>query len=614
MLSNVHASSQIRIPFYSRPLKAAATAASLLLLLAACGGGGGSGGAPEVSLEPRDPLALVAPDPASAEEQPYATVVETEYEIGRITVTDPEREASYETDVHGLFSYASDAPAPMRVILLLHGRHQTCESSVGGLPFLIADDDACPDTPVVGPADSFRGYSYLVEALAKAGYFVLSIDANDINDNDGSASAGDAGANARAMLIKQHLDDFRSVNLTGATVDGNHSFPELQGLLDFDHVGIMGHSRGGDGIARFVTFNRLQEEPHNLVAAFGLAPTDYNREFPDGVAFATLLPYCDGDVEDLQGAYQYDDARYLDPNDPYPKFQILSMGGNHNYFNRIWLSDDWEIWDSSGTDPHCGTNSGTDQRDNRTVQEGYGLFFMASFFRAFVGEEERYLTYWNGQAGVSPSSCPDGVGPCDERHHLSIHAGANDRLVIEDFMGTELPVSNDLGGTIAFTGFDAAEPCDPPEYAGTTETPCASDPTYSTTEQVYLDWSEPASISADIPSTNFSAYDIISIRVGLVLGDAENSAGQDFSIVLTDASDNSQSLIAGDLSKVLFLPPGRAHNSAGSAKTVLNAVDIPLLAFDQIDLSAIEKVEIIFDQTSAGSVQISDLMVQRVQP
>ncbi len=601
------------LPFYNRPLKAAATAASLLLLLTACGGGGG-GSDPAPAAAARGALALVAPDPASAEEQPYTTLVETEYEIGRITVTDPKRDASYETDVHGLFSYASDAPGPMRVILLLHGRHQTCESSVGGIPFLIADDDQCPDTPVVGPADSFRGYSYLVEALAKAGYFVLSIDANDINDNDGSASAGDAGANARATLIKQHLDDFRSINLTGATVDGAHSFPELQGLLDFDHVGIMGHSRGGDGIARFVRFNRLQDEPHNLVAAFGLAPTDYNREFPDGVTFATLLPYCDGDVEDLQDAYQYDDARYIDPSDPYPKFQILSMGGNHNYFNRIWLSDDWEIWDSSGSDPHCGTNSGTDQRDNRTVQEGYGLFFMASFFRAFVGEEERYLSYWNGQAGVSPSSCPDGVGPCDERHHLSIHAGVNDRLVIEDFTEADLPTSNELGGSISFNDFDAAEPCDPPEYAGTTDTPCASDPTFSTTEQVYVAWTQPASISNSIPATNMAAYDILSLRVGLVLGDANNGAGQDFSLQLTDSSGANQSLVVGDYSKVLFLPPGRAHDSAGSAKTVLNAVDIPVLLFDQIDMTAIEQVDIVFDQTAAGSVQLSDLMLQRVQP
>lgn len=600
-------------PFYRRSAKAAASAASLLLLLSACGGGGGSDSATEVTA-PRDALALIAPDPASAEEQPYSNLVETEYEIGRITVSDPKRDASYDTDVHGLFAYASDAPSPMRVILLLHGRHQTCESSVGGVPFLIADDDQCPDTPVVGPADSFRGYSYLVDALAKAGYFVLSIDANDINDNDGSASAGDAGANARATLIKQHLDDFRSVNLTGATVDGMHSFPELQGMLDFDHVGIMGHSRGGDGIARFVRFNRMQDEPHNLVAAFGLAPTDYNREYPDGVTFATLLPYCDGDVEDLQGAYQYDDARYIDPIDPFPKFQILSMGGNHNYFNRIWLSDDWEIWDSSGSDPHCGTNSGTDQRDNRTVQEGYGLFFMASFFRAFVGEEERYLTYWNGQAGVSPSSCPDGVGPCDDRHHLSIHAGANDRLVIEDFTDVDLPSSNDLGGTLSFDGFDTVETCDPPEFAATSDKPCPSDPTYSTTEQFYMAWTQTASISNTIPVTNMAAYDVLSLRVGLVIDDSNNAAGQDFSVQLTDSSGASQTLVAGDVSQVLFLPPGRAHNSAGSAKTILNAVDIPVLLFDQIDTKAIEKVDIIFDQTPAGSVQISDLMLQRVQP
>ncbi len=81
------------LPFYNRPLKAAATAASLLLLLTACGGGGG-GSDPAPAAAARGALALVAPDPASAEEQPYTTLVETEYEIGRITVTDPKRDAS----------------------------------------------------------------------------------------------------------------------------------------------------------------------------------------------------------------------------------------------------------------------------------------------------------------------------------------------------------------------------------------------------------------------------------------------------------------------------------------------------------------------------------------
>jgi hypothetical protein len=557
----------------------------------------------------------VAVDPSDSTQQPYASVVEVEYEIGRIPVTDTETGNSYETDVHGLFSYSSEVAEAMPVILLLHGRHQTCETP-NGVVYPLADDDSCPNNGVAVTADSFRGYSYLVDVMAKAGYFVLSIDANDINDSDGGSTSGDAGANARAQLIKQHLDDFREVNISGNTLSGDDSFPELVGKLDMEHIGIMGHSRGGDGIARFVRFNREQDEPHNLVAAFGLAPTDYNREYVDGVTWATLLPYCDGDVEDVQGAFVYDDTRYEDPNDPYPKFQILTMGGNHNYFNRVWTSDDWTIWEPAGTDPHCGTNTLTNARDSREEQEGYGLFFMASFFRAFVGQETDFLSYWNGQAYVPDSGCPSFSGPCPERHHLTIHAGADKRLVVEDFIEDAVPTTNQLGGSLTFDSFTQVLACDPAGFDETTDTPCPSDPTFNTTPQVYLQWDEPAEITATFAKQAVTDYDVVSVRVGVVLGDSNNENGQDFSVILSDDLDHQQAVLASSLSHSLFYPPGRDHGDSegGSAKTLLNAIDIPLSEFDQVDLNRVTEVKIQFAQTTAGSVQVSDLLFQKVSP
>lgn len=597
------------------------TGIALLITLAACGGG--SSGSPsntspaelDDTSSVRAALPLTAPDPSAADQQPFSELVDTDYTFDRITVTDPIGDRTYETDVHGYVRYAKDAPTPMPVIALMHGRHQTCETTAGQAPVLLADDDSCPNNAAITPAMSYRGYDYLADALAAAGYFVLSIDANDINDSDGSPNSGDAGANARARLMQQHLDEFRTINNTGSTAGGNTLFAGLQDTLDMSRIGIMGHSRGGDGIARYVTYNRNQADPHSIVAAFALAPTDYNREFVDNVPFAVLLPYCDGDVEDLQGAFTFDDSRYFDPTDPMPKFQILTMGGNHNYFNRIWTSDDWTITDPSSTDPFCGTNTLTNERDSVAEQEGYGLFFMGSFFRAFVGQEPEYLTYWNGQAEVSDSACPDFTGPCENRHHLTVHSGASQRQLIEDFRDLEIPSLNDQNGAITFTGFSEIGTCDPAGFADDTDNPCPSDPTFSTTEQLFVRWAAPASITTTLTTTDLTPFDVISLRVGVMLDDTANADGQDFSLTLTDSNGTSETIIMGDFSQSLYFPPGRDFNDSqgGSAKTVLNAVDIPLLAFTLVDLSDINTLQLGFDQTQAGSIQLADWLLLRVQ-
>ena len=49
-----------------------------------------------------------------------------------------------------------------------------------------------------------------------------------------------------------------------------------------------------------------------------------------------MLPYCDGDVSDLQGVHFYDDARYNVAGDDSFKHTFLMMGANHNFYNTVW--------------------------------------------------------------------------------------------------------------------------------------------------------------------------------------------------------------------------------------------------------------------------------------
>ena len=60
-----------------------------------------------------------------------------------------------------------------------------------------------------------------------------------------------------------------------------------------------------------------------------------------------------------------------------------------------------------------------------------GLFFMASFFRYFIGQESDFAAYWTGLSKVPPSACPGELEDCPGRYHLSVQPAAVDRLLID---------------------------------------------------------------------------------------------------------------------------------------------------------------------------------------
>lgn len=584
-----------------RPIATATLMIATTLLATACGGGGG---ATDTEI-PRQVPALfdgVAAD--TKDTGPYASIAR-DYDFGRMTVRDGITDESYESDVRGYIRHPEGSDGPWPVVLFLHGRHQTCETTVGQLPVPVREDN-CPNVVIIESAMSFRGYDYIATHLASHGYAVISIDANDINDNDGAPGNRDAGALARAQLVLRHLDAFRDISRAGGS-----GFDDLVGKLDFSRVGLMGHSRGGEGVNKAASLNREQNEPHALKAIFSLAPTDYNTLTVDDVPFISLAPYCDGDVEDLMGNFAFDTARYAKADDAAPKFQLLAMGANHNYFNTVWTSDDWTIHEPAGNDSHCGTNNPDNQRDTPEQQRALGQFFIASFFRAFVGEESEYAVYWNGHAKVPDSACPGGEGPCDDRYLLSIHAPATDRVVIDATPDDGSLTTNALGGAVTLEGFSEFGTCATNGRAG--EGCDVAEPTFNTAPQLFLSWDAPARYRSALGGKDVSTYQLLSVRIGVSHGDADNIDGQDFRIELEDSAGNRSSVVASDYSDALLYPPGDAFENPGSRKTTLNAVDVPLAAFEGIDLRAIDSVSLVFDQTPAGTVQLTDLLIQRTQ-
>ena len=506
--------------------------------------------------------------------------------------------------------YPTNLPAgPYPVILFLHGRHATCFIGGGG---------AFLQWPCSGnrqPIPSFAGYDYVSEVLASHGYVVVSVSANGVNAVDNSVF--DLGASARAELLQKHLDILKTFNTTGGAPFGT----KFVGKLNLSQVGTMGHSRGGEGAVQHYVLNDSLGAPYGIKAVFPLAPTDFNRAAVNNAALNVLLPYCDGDVSDLQGVHFYDDARYNVAGDTGPKHYELVMGANHNFYNTVWSPsssfpgalNDWLAFVPGGhSDPQCGSLRGT-QRLTEAQQRGTGLAYMTAFFRAYVGGETQFIPLLTGDAPPPPSAQTNKL-------FVSYHAPAALRLDVNRLLNDTNLTINTLGGAVTQTGLTPYELCGGeapqpqrclPDHVNARQphtTPSARSPLRGLS-QLKTGWNDlTGNYRNDLPGTlgNVSRFQAVQFRVSVNFADVRNLAdlAQDFRVVLTDTAGASASVRVSDVSGALFFPPG---NVGPVPKIVLNTVRVPLSAFGGVNLSAVRSVQFTFNERLQGGVLITDV-------
>ena len=220
-----------------------------------------------------------------------------------------------------------------------------------------------------------KGYDYFQRQLARLGVIAVSVDCNETN---GCVANSVANIERRAELIMASIDHFQSLDGGGDAIFG--------GRIDFDRVGMMGHSRGGEAVviagnqspARLGVTVRavISIGPVNHDATNPVTPTDY--------AFMTILPANDGDVSDNGGARFYDVTR------PSPlKSQLYIDWADHNFFNRQWVKDE------DGRSPPDVLTRGEQER----ILSTYGC----ALFRAYLlgHDTTGFLTYRVRPPGVN---------------------------------------------------------------------------------------------------------------------------------------------------------------------------------------------------------------------
>ncbi len=128
-----------------------------------------------------------------------------------------------------------------------------------------------------------------------------------------------------------------------------------------------------------------------------LAPTDFASHSAPFVPTVTVLPYCDGDVSDLQGQRFTDSGRDVATEDTSLKSSVMVMGANHNFFNSEWTprisaAPSFDDWFGEKSEP-CGRRH--PDRLKAGEQRAVGAAYIAGAVAVFTGQE-RYLPLFDG--------------------------------------------------------------------------------------------------------------------------------------------------------------------------------------------------------------------------
>ena len=322
------------------------------------------------------------------------------------------------------------------VLLFLHGNHGTC--GTGQNPRRDFDCSytargSCP--PGFAVVQNHRGYDYASALLAARGFIVVSVNANrGITCGDGEE--GDSGFNlARGRLLLRHLQQLAEWDRGDAATPSSLGV-NLSGKLDLNEIGLMGHSRGGEGSR--AAYEQYREEgspwprrigtPVVFRAIFEIGPVDgqTSRQLnADGVAWAVLLPMCDGDVSDLQGVRPFDRMLGLvNERRDAPKSTFVAWGANHNYFNT-----EWQESDSPGCENHQPLFVGGPGSTGSAEQRQIALRSLLAFFAAHVGQGKNQAL---GEL-FDPSSPLASSTRIDRGHTPSLRPSRG--ITLEDFSG-----------------------------------------------------------------------------------------------------------------------------------------------------------------------------------
>jgi hypothetical protein len=215
------------------------------------------------------------------------------------------------------------------------------------------------------------GYNYLLEHLASHGFIAMSI----------YAPVG-VMIETRARAILAHI---------GIMAQYNANPGLFQGHVDLNHLGIAGHSRGGEAVVRAARINAAEALGWHIRAGISIAPTDYLHSGDPEIPLLVIYGSNDGDVSgdwpDRTCFSIYDEAGR-------PRSFVFVYGATHDRFNSVWAPTALNVeFDITPSDiPNLISIT-----DHENVAKGY----VTAFFQAHLQGRGEQLEYFS--ANLKPS-------------------------------------------------------------------------------------------------------------------------------------------------------------------------------------------------------------------
>ncbi|RMG21405.1 MAG: hypothetical protein D6730_18320 [Bacteroidetes bacterium] len=443
-------------------------------------------------------------------------------------------------------------------------------------------------------SNSYEGYDYLLEHLARNGFVAVSI-----HQKPGM------GILARARLIFHHLE----------LIFGDF------GVRVRNSIGLMGHSRGGEAVslAAKLAFQEPALNTYNISAVIALAPTDHFRqhELRDQWAKPYLVLYgsMDGDVvgQPFQGFRRTGFSLY-DRTSGAPKSMAFIYGATHARFNTVWRDIDLMAPESMSNFPLGIRIAQHDLQKliSAPLHQQLLKTYVAAFLKLHIEQEAKWEGLFKGE--WTPASVEAEHG---KKVGIFVQHGreATQRKIIDNFENANWQQSNlgavSHGGTLNFNPLEL--------HLQTMQTP-------HETSGMRIAWdNRNGSLSFEIPATdkNMATHQVLSIRIGQRFFNAPlNPIGENKSIYisLTDTQNNKR-LINTELFGTIPYPHLKGYIPGRFTLDAMRSIRIPLEAYQMmiqdapsVDLQEIQRLALEFFPHETGDIVIDDLEISDLVP
>jgi hypothetical protein len=536
----------------------------------------------------------------AAEDMP----VVVEYNLGDTTISQsmfPEDNRFHNMPVrlNGIIAAPSGEDGPYPVVLILHGNHPGCPVPEGDMV------DRWPCDPGV-ERRNYVGFDYLVKNLAAEGYVALSININ-------AEYTFGFGEPIPFERLKQLVDLHLEALATAGGAGMNNFGVELEGRVDLSRMAFIGHSQGAEGA--FWLIQQADLEMPDAFSKVGYGPvygllmiaSAANWAGAEGarLPLAAILPSCDRDVFNQDGQLYYEITR-LDPEQSSWASSIWLERANHNYFNQTLSDEAVSRPDRPDCEPLLAPET---QRD---FLSDYSLAFFTKIFTEDPTAMERLGM--DSQAYVT-----------DELFGLPVRLAAvvarSERLpLLVPFTEAELE-TNLAGGSVTTEGLTTFY-CEAGYYTPFVKP--GSEPCKRVNlvipgnpAMIVVSWDrQGGELRFSLPEeSDLSEFTAISLRAAIDPLSTLNQAGesQTFTVQLVDQQGNSASVVTRADEPALRFPEGyEVENDTFdggmfTGRVPLISIRIPLSGFAGVNFSEVSEIVILFDQTTSGSLFMSDI-------